>query len=356
MLWFFLISLLLFAWAFALLVLDGPNLDYLDSDVEALGVERFPAHADDALAQQQFLSEIRAVRSAAAGTKSIKKGLALVREFADNLSADLQSDCEFISVVADGVSCEWAIAPGADPKRRVIFLHGGAFLMGSPRGHRKYAHQLSHLAQAAVLSVDYRMLPEHRRIISSHDAQAAYRWLLANGPDGASAPNWLLTAGDSAGGNLALMLSGWSKDIGLRKPDGVIAFSPNTDTTAAAPSYKEHRDSDLILGEGLGLITSLPRVLSLWLGALMMRCNPSDPLVSPLFGDLSNLAPTQIHASSNEMLLGDALRYTSKARAAGSPVQLQIWENQLHDWHLFNMGSSAANSAWQEVDRFIRSL
>jgi len=84
-------------------------------------------------------------------------------------------DTAFKAVTANGVNCEWAVAQGADTTRRVLFLHGGAFLFGSPKGHRKFSDKLSKLSNAAVLSVDYRMLPEHSRMKSIVDSQKAYR-------------------------------------------------------------------------------------------------------------------------------------------------------------------------------------
>ena len=349
MFWFVLIVFLLFLWTFALLSLDGPNMSEFDTPVGQI----FEAHPDDPAADERIMSVLGSTRAAANKTKSLKKGFAIVRDFADNLSADLESDCEFITVEANGVSCEWAIAPNVDTNRRVLFLHGGAFMLGSPKGHRKYAHTLSHMANAAVLSVDYRMMPENSRMAASRDAQSAYHWILENGPAGAVPLEWLLVAGDSAGGNLSLMLSSWSTQQNLRKADAVIAFSPNTDTTIGGNSYRSNRSTDKILGEALGALAKLPKTLSLWIGAIAMRASPSNPLVSPIFGDLSNLAPTLIHASSSEMMIDDAIRYTNKAKTAGSDVTLQIWKGQLHDWHLFNMGHGSANTAWDEVAKFI---
>lgn len=352
MFWFILISLLLFLWAFALLVLDGPNMQEFDTPVG----EIFEAHPDDDAADQRFLAKLKDVRNKIMALKSYKKGMAEARDFADKLSDDFDSDCEFINCQADGIKCEWAIAPHADRRRRVLFLHGGAFALGSPKGHRKFSHTLSHMANAAVLSVDYSLLPENKRLAATTDAQRAYHWVLENGPDGSDEVDWLLVAGDSAGGNLSLMLSSWSKQHAKRKADGVIAFSPNTDTTVSADSYRSNRHTDRILGPSLGLLAKLPKSIGLWLACIAMRGNPSNPLISPLFGDLSELAPTLIHVSDIEMMRDDSIRYTNKALAAGSDVRLQIWQGQQHDWHLFNIGYGSANSAWNEVEKFIKTL
>ena len=341
---------LLLLWFVAKFVLSGPDHSQFDSPVG----QQFSAHPEDTQATEQFMTKIKAVRQQIVSNRSLKKGLAIGREFADNLSSELQTDCEFRVIDANGVTCEWAIAPGVTSDRRVLFLHGGAFALGSPKGHRIFAHELSLRANAAVLSVDYRMLPEHRRIAASLDAQTAYQWILDNGPDGPSSVAWLLVAGDSAGGNLALMLSGWSKANAARKPNAVIGFSPSLDTTLTAPSFTKNLATDPILGEGIGLLKRAPQWIANWVGLVLMRNNPANKIISPLFGELDELAPTLIQASNSEVLVGDAIRYTNKAQAAGSNVSLQLWPEQIHDWQLFNRGHGSANQAWEEVSKFIQ--
>lgn len=352
MTWTILITLALLLWLIATLILSGPDLSRYDSHVG----DYFDDHPEDQLATEEFLEVIKGVRQDAVKSKSLKRGFAMVRKFADELSDELQTDTVFSQVTANGVACEWAVAPGANCARRVLFLHGGAFLFGSPKGHRKFSDQLSKVADAAVLSVDYRMLPENSRMKSIVDSQQAYHWILENGPNGQEDLDFLLVAGDSAGGNLALMLSSWSKDSAAKRPNGVIGFSPSTDMTLASPTIKRNKASDKMLGEGLGLLTKLPKALRAWMSLFTMRINPANKLASPLFADLSDLPPTLIHASSTEMLLGESMRYTNKAIAAGSSVTLQVWKNQIHDWHLFNMDTGSAQQAWAEVRKFINTL
>lgn len=333
----------------ATLYLSGPDLSIYDTPA----AERFEAHADDEEATKRFLKIIFDVRTTVKNGKSLKKGMRAIRQFADELSDGLETDTQFREVNANGVTCEWAIPPGSDHSKRVLFLHGGAFLFGSPKGHRKFSDKLAKLIGGVVLSVDYRMLPEHKRGASIKDSQQAYRWLIKNGPEATEPVRKLVVAGDSAGGNLALMLSAWSKQGADQKPDAVVAFSPSTDMTLSSPTITKHRRSDKILGEGLGMLSKIPAPIRAWVGLASMRINPANPLASPLFQDLSNLAPTLIHASSNEMLLGEANRYVNKSRVSGSTVRFQVWENQIHDWHLFNMGSGSANEAWAEVEKFL---
>ena len=347
-----LIALAVLWWLIASFVLSGPDLSRYDSFVG----EQFDDHPDDAKANAELLSMIKEVRDKATTTKSLRNGFALVRKFADELSDDIETDTQFSPTIANGVNCEWAVAKGVDTRRRILFCHGGAFLFGSPKGHRVFTDKLSKIANAAVLSVDYRMLPEHSRMKSIEDAQNAYRWMLEQGPSGHEEASLILTAGDSAGGNLALMLSSWTKTENIRRPNGALGFSPSTDMTLASPTIKRNKTTDKLLGEGLGLAIKIPSALRAWLSLFMMRINPANKLASPVFGDLSELPPTLIHASSSEMLLGDAMRYTNKARAQGSSVTLQVWKNQQHDWHLFNMHKGSAVHAWAEVKKFIDGL
>lgn len=350
--WFIIITLIAIWWIIAATVLSGQDLRQFDTEVG----EHFDDHPEDAEATQRLLNSLKAVRKEAVASKSLKGGMTIVRDFADNLSADLETDSEFTQVDIFGVAAEWTVAKGADSRRRILFFHGGAFLFGSPKGHRKMTDQLSKITNSAVLSVDYRLLPENGRKKSIIDAQHAYHWVISNGPEGKAPVDFLLVSGDSAGGNLSLMISSWSKRNASRQADGIVVFSPSADMTMVSPSIRDNQKTDKILGEGLGLISKLPRPFRAWIGLASMRINPANELASPVFADLANLAPTLIHASSNEMLLGDSIRYTNRAHAMGSEVTLQIWKDQVHDWHLFNMGYGSANTAWDEISKFIESL
>ena len=135
-----------------------------------------------------------------------------------------------------------------------------------------------------------------------------------NGPDGAAPAQAVFVAGDSAGGNLTLSLIAWVRDTGLRAPDAAVALSPLTDATLASPSMRANVHSDAMLGPLFGKLARVPRWLMLWVGWLQTRINPSDPVISPVRGDLSRLPPVLVQASEVEMLLDDARRYVNQAR------------------------------------------
>jgi acetyl esterase/lipase len=287
---------------------------------------------------------------------SRKESLQFLRNFMEEFPAGRSFACAFRSVDAGGVPAQWVLAPNADPARRMLYIHGGAFIGGSANSHRTITSRFSEVANAAVLAVEYRLMPENRRCDGIEDCRSAYRWMLDNGPDGAGAPHRLYLGGDSAGGNLSLVISAWARDAGLRQPDAVIALSPLTDSTYSSPSIRGNLATDTMLGPLFGALTRIPKPLLAWLYVIETRFRPVDPQVSPVHGDLSRLPPTLIQVSECEMLLDDARRYVNKARAAGSPACLQTWPGLLHVWQILNPEVPEANEAFGKIGEFIRAV
>ena len=251
----------------------------------------------------------------------------------------------------DDVPAEWLIAGKADPNRRLLYIHGGGYVMGSPKSHRAIASRLSELSNCAVLSIDYRLMPECKRKEGIEDCQTAYRWILDNGPDGAASVETLIVAGDSSGANLALATIAWARDEDLKPANAVVAMSPQTDLTWSSPSLKKNADSDVMQGKLIAPIAQAPKVISLWLTLAMHRMNPSNPQMSPLLGDLSNLPPTLLQASEVEVFLDDAVRYANKAKAHGSIAKLQVWPHTMHAWHAFDCPET--DEACKEIETFL---
>ncbi|MEM9727334.1 MAG: alpha/beta hydrolase [Myxococcota bacterium] len=258
-------------------------------------------------------------------------------------------------VAVDGIDAEWVLGPNADPDRRLLYLHGGAFFVGSPLSHRPLTAALARRTGLSVLAIDYRLMPEHRRIDGIVDCQNAYRWILDNGPRGAGSPTELFVAGDSAGGSLTLVVSAWARDQGIRAPNGAIALSPVTDSTFRSPSMRDNADTDPMLGPGLGALMRIPRPVLLFLVWFAARMRPTNPLISPIHGDLSGLPPVLIHASEAEMLYDDCRRYALKAQRAGSPVVLETWPFMVHVWQIFNDVLPEANEALDRIEAFVAS-
>ena len=240
-------------------------------------------------------------------------------------------DARIVPVDCDGVPGEWVLAEGADPDRRLLYLHGGAFRVGSPRSHRLVTFELSRRAGVSVLCIDYRMQPEFKTVDCHDDARTAYDWMVRHSPAGESGlPDAVFVAGDSAGGNLTLSTLAWCRDTERRMPDAAIALAPLTDSTLSSPTWKRNLKSDPFLAPGIGPMFKVPSFV-LRIGVrIMAGLPPNHPTLSPLLGDLAGLPPTLIQVSRDEMTYGDAQRYANKAAEAGSPVTLQVWPKMVH--------------------------
>lgn len=338
------------AWAAARWSLRGADLSAFDQPTG----ERF-SHGDAPGA------EIEAVIASLGGIQKVLRGVplrqrnAVLRKYMDEIFAGRDLDVQVTPVDAGGVPGEWVLAPGADPARRTLYIHGGAFVVGSPKSHRTLTARFAELSGGAVLAIDYRLMPEHPRQAGIDDSRTAYRWLLQHGPHGLQPATAVFVAGDSAGGNLTLSLIQWVRDEGLRAPDAAVALSPLTDATMSSPSLRRNLRTDPMLGPLFGRMTLVPHTLLLCLGWLQTRIHPNDPRVSPLRGDLSRLPPVLVQASEVEMLFDDSQRYVNRARAAGSPARLQRWNHMVHVWQIFNPELTEAREVLAEIGKFLEA-
>ncbi len=349
-----LLAIIFTGWLLIQAFLKGPKLlayDHSPAISHTRVRERAsPEHQEALGLLEQTSAEIRSVPR--------KQRLAVIRQvmargFCEPPLLAGNSGYRIREVDAGGAPGEWVLAPNADPARRLLYLHGGSFISGCPRGHRVITAELARITGAAVLALDYRLMPEHTRRELIADCQAGYRWILDHGPEGPAPVRELFVAGDSAGGNLALMLIAWARDAGLRAANGVIALSPGVDMTFSSPTFKSHLKTDRLLGPSLEWFLKTPQSIRLLLIWAINRMIPPHPLISPIFGDLSGLPPLLIQASEAEMLLGDARRYVNKARAAGSPAELETWPEMLHVWHLFEPILPEAREALERIGRFV---
>lgn len=333
----------------------GEDLSVYDHAVDSDGAESFTRPGGPSGGHEGVVARIASLHPEVAGL-STGAMIRWVRQFMEEMPAGKRFESEFRPVDGDGVRGEWVLAPGADPDRRVLYIHGGAFFAGSPLSHRAATNRFSVLARAAVFAVDYRLLPGHSRSAGIADCQHAWRWLLANGPDGSGSPDRMFLGGDSAGGNLALMVANWTREAGLGRPDAVVAFSPVTDSAFNAPSLRANAEKDLLVKPMAGRLLSSPPWAMRWVSTSVNRMRPGNPLVSPVRADLSELAPTLVFASDSEMLFDDARRYVNKARKAGSPVRLLTWSGLLHAWPVFYPEVPEAAEAWQQVGAFLETV
>lgn len=332
--------------------LRGADLSAFDSAIDAGHEQRFSTGEQPNAEHQAVITSLKAINKALRGVAPAER-LARLRNHMDHLFDDQPFAAEFTPVDAGGVPAEWVLAPGADSKQRTLYIHGGAFIFGSPRSHRVITSKFSEITGGAVLAIDYRLMPEHRRMAGIEDCRTVYRWLLESGPNGGEPASVIYVAGDSAGGNLALSLSVWVRDMGLRAPDAVVALSPATDASLSSPSIKANLATDAMLAQLFRPVLKIPRSLLMWSILIQTRMSPRNPLLSPVQGDLSGLPPILIQASDAEMLLDDSRRYVNKALAAGTPARLQTWSHVVHAWHLFYPSLTEARQAFDEIRKFL---
>ena len=345
---FVLFAIVVGLWIYARSALEGGDLRQFDEprpDNWGDREQASPEHAAVVARIQQLGAGARQGMSRDERVRKMREGL-------EQAFGDAQVDAEIRSVSAGGVDCEWVLADGADPRRRILYLHGGAFMAGSPASHRPLTARLSADNGAAVLSVDYRLMPENRRLDCLTDCCASYRWILENGPDGAAPLEALFVGGDSAGGNLTLAVLAWARDQRLRAADAAVAFSPLTDSTYSSPSLTTNLDTDVMLAEAFRQIERIPRGIMLWGNLLLMRVSPPDERVSPVFGSLAGLPPVLVQASTAEVLVDDGRRWVNKARSQGTDATFQTWPGMVHVFQAFVPDLPEANEALSEVQNF----
>jgi acetyl esterase/lipase len=305
--------------------------------------------------RQQVLESIEAMHGVTEGLRG-KARVRALRDYMDSMSEGLDLVSEFRPATGNAPPGEWVIAPGALPERRILYIHGGSWIAGSPKSHRAITDRLSVLARACVFAIDYRLMPEHRFMAGVSDCRRGYRWLLDNGPDGPEPARFMVVAGDSSGGSHTLSLLAWIRDQQLPAPDAAVALSPSTELMITGLGDRPNIESDPMLGPMVTKLAKMPAPV-LWWGTLAgLRVLPTNPVASPLRGSLHNLPPTLIQVSEAEILLDNARRYADKARQAGSTVELQTWPDMVHVWHLFTPLLPEANDAFEAIRVFLERV
>jgi salicylate hydroxylase len=217
----------------------------------------------------------------------------------------------------------WRVSSDKKPNGNVVLhFHGGGYLIGSAKGSLEYASRLAGAVGGVCYTIDYRLAPEHPYPAAIDDAISAYRALLARGV----APHSILLSGESAGGGLAIALAFVLRSAGLPLPAGILAVAPFTDLTLSGGSIRTFNGDD----------PAANRDLLTFMGASYFQGHePTDPLVSPLFGDFSKLPPLYLTATEGEVLLDDTRRVAERAREAGVDVTLRIVEDSVHVYTIF---------------------
>ncbi len=221
-------------------------------------------------------------------------------------------------VLLDGVAAT-RFTPQGQLAGTILYLHGGGFITGSVATERRPASDQALSTRCETYSIEYRLAPRHPFPAALDDSTDAYRALLAEGAD----PNTTIFFGGSAGACLALATLLRARDMGLPMPAGAVLLWPYVDFTFSGASIKANAEIDMLP------LRDLASVLG---SAYVGDADPTDPLLSPIFADLTGLPPLLIIAGGAESLLSCAERLADNARSVGVETQFTVYPEQIHGW------------------------
>jgi acetyl esterase/lipase len=293
-----------------------------------------PLSQEDALAATALRASVAAVKGRLAGTAARGPFDGIMEQVAVPAGVTFEAD------TVGGISGLWAKPARPRKGAAIIHVHGGWFNLGTARAYRNFVGHIASSAGADAFVPDYRLAPEHRFPAAVEDVAACYRGLVDEGI------NKIAVTGDSAGGDLALVLLSIAcaqAHTGGIAPVGAVAISPVTDLALTGESFETRAEADPFFTKSqvAGLVAS-------YLG----ETDPKNPLASPLYGDLGGLPPIRVHVGDDEVLLDDSRRYVERAVAAGVDAALDVWMGMPHGF-VANVDSfNAARQALSAIGAF----
>jgi monoterpene epsilon-lactone hydrolase len=302
---------------------------------DARNVQIHPLDPDDAIVMNQM-------RVQAISAKGLLRGIGARGPFDALMEHVLpRPDARFEAGAVGGVSGIWVHPTPARADRVILHLHGGWFNFGTAQAYRHLVGHIAARAGAKAFVPDYRLAPEHPFPAAVDDVLACYRALSKH-----NGTSQIAVSGDSAGGNLALVLASRLISDAVSKAHlvGVAAISPVTDLTLSGASYETRAEADPFFTK--------PQVAEL-VASYLGSADAKNPLASPLFGRLSGLAPVRIHVGDDEVLLDDSQRYLARALAAGVDAELDVWMGMPHGFVVQVGAVKAAGRALDATGRFL---
>ena len=208
-------------------------------------------------------------------------------------------------------------------KSIIFYLHGGGYCFGSSlTTHKVGLTKLAKQTGSVCYSVDYRLAPEHQYPAALDDALTAWKHIVSQNPNCN-----IILAGDSAGGGLSLALMMYLRDNNEQLPDGLVLFSPWTDLTCSRETYETKAKFDPMFTTNMTKDSANIYVPE--------DVKKTDPYISPLYGNFTNLPRTLVLVGGNEILLDDSRLFAQKAEKSGVDIEIDIWPSMFHDWWLF---------------------
>jgi epsilon-lactone hydrolase len=255
----------------------------------------------------------------------------------------LPAEVTVTAAALGGVPTAEITVDGVEPRHVVLYFHGGVYVIGDAFQAADLASQVGRRTRAKVISVDYRLAPEHPYPAAVDDALAAYEALLQGG----TAPSDIVFAGESAGGALAVATLVNARDHGLPLPAAAFAMSPYADLTLAGTTMETKREADPLLSREL----LQPRVTDYAAGQ-----DAALGLISPIFADLSGLPPLIIQGGTHEVLLDDAIRLARQAATADVDVTLDITPRVPHVFQAYHAILDEAAAALDRAGQLLSAL
>ena len=269
--------------------------------------------------------------------------VAAVRRLFEKVQArkKIAKDVEVRTATIEGVACEWLIPDGCEDAPILYYLHGGAYLMGSPATHRQMVSFIARESGVRALLPDYALAPENPFPAGLQDCLAVYRGLLAAGANA----KHILIGGDSAGGGMTMATLLSLRNAGDDMPIAAILLSPWLDLTTTGQSAKTRADKD-------------PWFRPDDMEQVARKYSPdgdlADPLISPVYAGVSGMPDTLIQVGDHEILLSDSTRLSDKLSSAGGKVTLQVWPEMWHVFQFFVRLMPESKRAIADIAKFIR--
>lgn len=242
--------------------------------------------------------------------------------------------------VIEGIKAEWLIPAGADSVKVIIYVHGGGYVAGSCNDHRGFVSKFAKKTGITNLVYEYRLAPENPFPAALDDSIKVYQWLLVSG----FKPENMIIAGESAGGGLCLAILLALKERNIALPVAAVAISPWTDLTCSSDSYRTKNKVSLA---PLNSWTIFSKYYS-------GENEPTNPLISPLFGDLKGLPPILINSGVDDELFEDGEKFYLKAKRAGVDITFKAGIGMVHCYPLLAPFFREATEAMDEIVGFVR--
>jgi monoterpene epsilon-lactone hydrolase len=259
-------------------------------------------------------------------------------EHAEDMSSEPEGVSYEEAYTVDGL---WATPRSWDGESAIMYLYGGGYVISSPHSRRKFAGHLANASKARALVPRYHLAPERPFPSAVEDATADFRWLLKEG----HRPEWVVVAGDSSAGGLAVATMLKLREDGSPLPAGGITISPWVDLACTGETLETNATADL---------TATKASLQRMAGQYLHGADPRTPLASPLYADLSGLPPLLIVVGGDEALLDDSVRLARSAGMAGVDVTLYIGAHMQHVFPIYCGVMPEADAAVKMIGEWIR--